>query len=90
MRNNFPLSLLFCVPLLATGCGDYNPPTIPSPGIATTAITSTSASLSWNKATDTRSPTTALVYKVYLSGPNPVYQSFDTLAEIKNKFSRVF
>jgi len=65
------------------GCGDVNDPTIASPGISTTAITSTSISLSWNKASDGRSDTTALIYRVYLSGPNPAYQSFDTIGEVE-------
>ncbi len=76
-------SLLFCVPLLLWGCGDANDPNISLPGISTTAITSTSVSLSWNKATDGRSLTSALVYKIYMSGPNPVYQSFDTIDEVE-------
>lgn len=81
--HNFHRYLIFCIPLLVTGCGDVNEPTIPYPGIATTAMTSTSVSLSWTKATDTRSDPAALVYKVYLSGPNPAYQSFDTIAEVE-------
>jgi hypothetical protein len=65
------------------GCGDVNDPIIASPGITTTAITSTSVSFSWVKATDGRSNSSALVYSVYQSGPNPAYQSFDTLAEVE-------
>jgi hypothetical protein len=87
MRNNIHRTLLICVPLLVTACSDVNEPQIPDPKIATTAITSTttltSVSISWNKATDSRSPSTALVYKVYLSGANPAYQSFDTIAEVE-------
>ena len=75
--------LLFCVPLLLMGCGDSNNPIIAFPGITTTAITPTSVSLSWTKATDGRSNSSALVYSVYQSGPNPAYQSFDTLAEVE-------
>lgn len=83
MGNRFQRSLFFCVPLLILGCGDLNDPTIALPGISTTAITSTSVSLSWNKATDGHSDTTALVYRIYQSGSNPAYQSFDTIAEVE-------
>jgi hypothetical protein len=83
MGNPFHRSLLFCVPLLLLGCGDANPPIIAYPGISTTAISPTSVSLSWTKATDGRSYSTALVYTVYQSGPNPAYQSFDTLPEVE-------
>jgi Concanavalin A-like lectin/glucanases superfamily len=83
MRNNFHRTLLVCVPLLLTGCSDVNEPLIPDPKIATTAITSTSVELFWNKATDSRSPSTALVYKIYLSGANPAYQSFDAIGEVE-------
>jgi hypothetical protein len=83
MGNRFRRNLLFCVPLLIWGCGDLNDPTIALPGISTTAITSTSVSLSWNKAADGHSDTTALVYRIYQSGPNPAYQSFDTIAEVE-------
>lgn len=83
MGNRFRRSLFFCIPLLMMGCGDFNDPVIASPGISTTAITSTSVSLSWIKASDGRSDTTALVYKIYQSGPNPAYQSFDTIGEVE-------
>jgi len=83
MGNRLHRSLLFCISLLTVGCGDVNDPIIGSPGISITAITSTSISLSWTKATDGRSDTSALVYKVYLSGPNPAYQSFDTVGEVE-------
>jgi hypothetical protein len=83
MRNNFHRTLLICVPLLLTACGDPYAPTIPDPQIATTAISSTSVSISWSKATDTQSDASELVYKVYLSGANPAYQSFDTIAEVE-------
>jgi hypothetical protein len=83
MRNRFHRNLLFCLPLLITGCGDIEDPSVPDPRIATTAITSTSVSLSWVKATDSQSDASALVYKVYLSGPNPAYQSFDAIDEVE-------
>ncbi len=83
MRNHFHLSLLLCAPLLVTGCGDINDPVVASPVITTTAITPTSVTLSWVKATDSNSSASALVYKVYVSGPNPAYQSFDTLGEVE-------
>lgn len=83
MRNNFLRTLLLCVPLLGTGCSDVNPPTIPYPGIAPTAVTSSSVSLFWNKAEDSISDPSELVYKVYMSGPNPAYQSFDTISEVE-------
>jgi len=83
MFKVFCRNLILCAPLLVTGCGDVNAPTVPSPKIAVTAITPTSVSLVWGKAADTRTATTALVYKVYLSGPNPTYQSFDTIGEVE-------
>ncbi len=83
MRNCFLRNLFCCVPLLLAGCSDVNEPTLPYPGIATTGITPTSVSLSWVKASDTISDPAALAYTVYLSGPNPAYQSFDTLAEVE-------
>lgn len=82
MRNYFHLSLLLCAPLLVTGCGDINDPVIASPVITTTAITPVSVTLSWVKATDSGTSASALVYKVYVSGTNPAYQSFDTLGEV--------
>lgn len=83
MRNYFHLSLLLCAPLLVTGCGDINDPVIVSPVITTTAITPVSVTLSWVKATDSGTSASALVYKVYMSGTNPAYQSFDTLGEVE-------
>jgi len=83
MSTRWHRSLLFCIPFLVTSCGDVNEPTIASPGISTTAITPTSISFSWNKAFDGRSDSSALVYKVYQSGPNPAYQSFDTIGEVE-------
>jgi hypothetical protein len=83
MCNSFHRSLLFCVPLIVTACSDVNAPVIPYPRIATTAITSTSVSLSWSLAKDARNGTTGLVYSVYLSGPNPAYQGFDTVGEVE-------
>src|SRR4030066_640236 len=83
MGNRFQRSLFFCFPLLILVCGDLNDPAIALPGISTTAITSTSVSLSWNKPADGHSDTTALVYRIYQSGPNPAYQSFDTIAEVE-------
>ena len=83
MRNRFHFSLLVCAALLVTGCGDIGAPIIVSPVIIPTVISSTSISLSWNKATDGSNKASALVYKVYLSGPNPAYQSFDTIGEVE-------
>lgn len=83
MSTHYYRYLLCCIPLLVTGCGDVNDPTIALPGISTTAISPTSISLSWNKATDGRTESSALVYKVYQSGPNPAYQSFDTISEVE-------
>ncbi len=83
MRHRFSLSLLCCAQLLASGCADLNSPVIDYPGISTTAITPTSMTIGWNKASDGLSPPTALVYKVYVSGANPAYQSFDTIAEVE-------
>ena len=83
MRNRFHFSLLVCAALLVTGCGDIGDPIIASPVITPTAITSTSVSLSWTKATDGNDNAATLVYKVYLSGPNPANRSFDTLAEVE-------
>ena len=83
MRHNFLLCLLLGAPLLVTGCGDINDPVISSPVITTTAIASTSLSISWAKATDSNTSASALVYKVYVSGANPLYQSFDTLGEVE-------
>jgi hypothetical protein len=83
MRYSLHRNLLFCIPLLLAGCGDVNPPTIPDPKISTTAISPTSVSLSWTKAADTRSDPSALVYNVYLSGPNPAYNSFDTIGKVE-------
>lgn len=83
MRQWFSISLLCCAQLLASGCADLNSPVIDYPGISTTAITPTSITIGWNKATDGLSPPTALVYKVYVSGANPAYQSFDTIAEVE-------
>src|SRR4030066_1917340 len=83
MGNRFQRSLFFCFPLLILVCGDLNDPTIALPGISPTAIPSTSVSISWNKATDGPSDTTALVYRIYQSGPNPAYQGFDTIAEVE-------
>ncbi len=76
-------NLLFCALLLVTGCTDSNNPTVSYPQIVTTAITSSTISIAWNKATDAKSPSTALVYKVYLSGANPAYQSFNTITEVE-------
>lgn len=83
MRNNFHLSLLLCAALLVTGCGDTSNPIVASPVITPTTINSTSVSLSWTKATDSNDNAATLIYKVYLSGPNPAYQSFDTIAEVE-------
>jgi hypothetical protein len=83
MRSWSRLSLLFCA-LLVTGCTDSNNPVIPyNTQIFTTAISPSTISISWNKATDTKSPSTVLVYKVYLSAANPVYQSFNTFTEVE-------
>jgi len=83
MRHNFLLCLLLGAPLLVTGCGDINDPVTSNPAITTTAITSTSLSISWVKASDNNTSASALVYKVYVSGANPLYQSFDTLGEVE-------
>ena len=83
MHKNFCRTLVCCAPLLVLGCGDVNDPTIPSPQISTTAISGTSVSLAWSQAADTRSDTSALVYKVYQSGANPAYKSFDTIGEVE-------
>lgn len=83
MSNHFHLGLLACATLLVAGCGDNNDPVISAPAITITAITPTSASISWGKATDGNSQDSALVYKVYLSGANPAYQSFDTRGEVE-------
>lgn len=83
MRHWFSISLLCCAQLLASGCADLNSPVIDYPGISTTAITSTSVTISWNKATDGLTPQTALVYNVYVSDMDPLYQSFDTIAEVE-------
>ena len=83
MRHNFLLCLLLGAPLLVTGCGDINDPVISNPVITTTAIAPTTLSISWAKASDSNTSASALVYKVYVSGPNPAYQSFDTLGEVE-------
>lgn len=83
MHNIINRWLVLSLPMLAMGCSDATAPGVSNPGISTTAISSTSVSLAWTKATDTRSPASALVYEIYISGPNPAYQSFDTLAEIE-------
>ena len=83
MRHNFLLTLLLCSPLLVTGCGDTNDPAISNPVITTTAIAPTTLSISWARATDSNTSASALVYKVYVSGANPAYQSFDTLGEVE-------
>lgn len=83
MRHNFLLCLLLGAPLLVTGCGDINDPVISNPVITTTAIAPTTLSISWAKASDSNTGASALVYKVYVSGPNPAYQSFDTLGEVE-------
>lgn len=83
MRHNFHRYLIFCATLSMAGCGDVNEPTIPFPQIYPTAISGTSVTLTWNQASDTRSDTADLVYKVYQSGANPAYQSFDTIGEVE-------
>ena len=83
MRHNFLLTLLLCSPLLVTGCGDTNDPAISNPVITTTAIAPTTLSISWTKATDSNTSASALMYKIYVSAPNPAYQSFDTLGEVE-------
>ena len=83
MRHNFLLCLLLGAPLLVTGCGDINDPVISNPVITTTAIAPATLSISWAKASDSNTSASALVYKVYVSGLNPAYQSFDTLGEVE-------
>ena len=83
MRHNFLLTLLLCSPLLVTGCGDTNDPAISNPVITTTAIAPTTLSISWARATDSNTSASALVYKVYVSGPNPLNRSFATLGEVE-------
>lgn len=83
MRRWSTLNLLLFVLLLASGCADLNSPTINYPGISMTAITPTTITLAWNLALDGRTTQKSLVYSVYLSGPNPTYKSFNTLAEVE-------
>ena len=82
MRFGFLFGLLAGTQMLA-GCTDLNSPIISYFGIATTAISSNSISIAWNKASDGRTTSTALVYKVYISGPNPLYQSFNTIGQVE-------